>query len=129
MFNVRISFARVSQNRRYELFRAYPDTPKDLIRSGRYVGPSLRLILPGLSSLSDRQLLAVLDVPGLPEVRGTSVYAESSAISSMQVRICHGRWLSERCDISQRLLVYFLGKPHTCEALARFVARLRGHHF
>src|SRR5579875_2936612 len=68
MFNVRLGFAKVLQNRRYELFRSFDagGAKEQPTRRGRYVGPALASIL----NRQQNQLpdLAVLDVPGLPEV-------------------------------------------------------------
>jgi hypothetical protein len=67
MFNVRLAFARVQPNRRYELFRGYPVAAEEPVRRGRYVGPALTVIL--LRAEDTLPELAVLEVPGLPEVR------------------------------------------------------------
>ena len=78
MFNVRLSYARVSAaDRRYSLHRAWPPGAANRARSGRYLGPALGLILPAAMAVRTalggdggaftHQLVA-LEVPGLPEV-------------------------------------------------------------
>jgi hypothetical protein len=66
MFNVRLSYAAVGQNRRYTLHRTYPGHVGSAVEQGRYLGPSLRLILD--TTDEEQSKLAVLEVPGLPEV-------------------------------------------------------------
>lgn len=81
MFNVRLACARVNvTNRRYVLETQWPPSSAAADRApaqhsaggGRYLGPSLARILPpsggGNAAVQATQLLALLDVPGLPEV-------------------------------------------------------------
>lgn len=69
MFNVRLSYATVRPTRRYKLHSSFPGSDTSAIKSGRYLGPSLQLILPRSSLDGGSSTLAVLEVPGLPEVR------------------------------------------------------------
>jgi hypothetical protein len=83
MFNVRLAFARVnSTDRRYSIHTAWPPSDQHPPqRGGRYLGPDLaRILLPparravavgaggGGNSAQPAHQLALLDVPGLPEV-------------------------------------------------------------
>lgn len=65
MFNVRLSYATVFPTRRYTLQSAWRSPS---VSVGRYLGPSLDYILPATSK-DEPPVLAVVEVPGLPEVQ------------------------------------------------------------
>ena len=71
MFDVSPSYAIVSKNRTYALRKTHSGVSGQVVRQGRYVGPALDVILPKPAlalPLEAQAALAVLEVPGLPEV-------------------------------------------------------------
>ncbi|EIE26144.1 P-loop containing nucleoside triphosphate hydrolase protein [Coccomyxa subellipsoidea C-169] len=73
MFNVRLSYATVFPTRRYTLQSAWRSPS---VSVGRYLGPSLDYILPATSK-DEPPVLAVVEVPGLPEGRPALLLADT----------------------------------------------------
>ena len=91
MFNVRLSYATVFPTRRYTLQSAWRSPS---VSVGRYLGPSLDYILPATSK-DEPPVLAVVEVPGLPEVQPPSLL-----LSLWLLSCTHIQWFAEAFEVT-----------------------------